>query len=76
VLKNELSSRPEESGAFPPTQGDENRLKAILRLQQAVEHGFLDADQMAADDDLKPLRGDSLFQALLAQVHKAHVSAQ
>jgi non-specific serine/threonine protein kinase/serine/threonine-protein kinase len=50
--------------------------EAILRLQQAVEHGFVDVDQMAADDDLKPLRGDSRFQALLAQVRKAHASAQ
>ena len=50
--------------------------EAILRLQQAVEHGFVDADQMAADDDWKPLRGDARFQALLGQVRKAHVSAQ
>jgi hypothetical protein len=50
--------------------------EAILRLQQAVEHGFLDADQMAGDYDLKSLRGDSRFQALLGQVRKAHVSAQ
>jgi len=50
--------------------------EAILRLQQAVEHGFVDADQMAADDDWRPLRGDARFQALLGQVRKAHVSAQ
>jgi eukaryotic-like serine/threonine-protein kinase len=50
--------------------------EAILRLQQAVQHGFLDADQMAADDDLKPLHADARFQALLGQVRKAHVSAQ
>ena len=49
---------------------------AILHLQQAVEHGFTDADQMAADDDLKPLRGDSRFQAVMAQVRKAHASGQ
>jgi tetratricopeptide (TPR) repeat protein len=50
--------------------------EAILRLQQAVQHGFLDADQMAADDDLKPLHADARFQALLGQVRKAHVSPQ
>jgi serine/threonine protein kinase len=44
--------------------------EAIHHLQQAVDHGFSDANQMASDDDLKSLRQDPRFQALLAKIQK------
>jgi eukaryotic-like serine/threonine-protein kinase len=38
---------------------------AIQYLQQAIEHGFSDADSMASDEDLKSLRNDPRFELLL-----------
>jgi hypothetical protein len=39
-------------------------------LQEAVKLGFADAGKLATDDDLKPLRADPRFQALLEEIKK------
>ena len=46
------------------------RQESLAYLEQAVNHGFERADEMAADDDLKSLRGDPRFNAILADVKK------
>jgi len=43
---------------------------ALDHLEQTVKLGFSDADQLTADDNLKPLQKDPRFQALLDQIHK------
>jgi hypothetical protein len=42
------------------------RAEALDWLRKAVEVGFSDADAMAENADLEPLRGDPGFQALVA----------
>jgi tetratricopeptide (TPR) repeat protein len=39
---------------------------AVRLLQEAVQHGYRDADEMQADEDLKDLRHNPDFQHLLA----------
>jgi eukaryotic-like serine/threonine-protein kinase len=41
--------------------------EAFTDLQQAVDHGFSDGEHMKNDNDLKSLRGDSRFEALVVQ---------
>jgi len=41
---------------------------ALQYLHEAIDRGFNDADFMMADDDLKPLRDNSDFQKLVAQL--------
>ena len=43
---------------------------AFADLQQAVDHGYSDGDHMKSDDDLKSLRGDPRFEALVAQARE------
>jgi pentatricopeptide repeat protein len=47
-----------------------NREHALDCLTQAVGHGYKDADWMAKDDDLKSLRGDPAFEALVARARE------
>jgi tetratricopeptide (TPR) repeat protein len=44
--------------------------QALQHLQEAVKLGFADAGRLSADDDLKPLRADARFQALLGEIQK------
>ena len=46
------------------------RQESLADLEQAVNHGFKRAEEMAADDDLKSLRGDPRFNAILADAKK------
>jgi tetratricopeptide (TPR) repeat protein len=46
------------------------RQESLANLEQAVDHGFQRADEMAADDDLKSLHGDPRFNAILANVKR------
>ena len=48
---------------------------AVNDLRTAIENGYNDADHLRVDDDLKSLRGDRRFQALLASVSKTAPSA-
>ena len=43
---------------------------AFTDLQQAVDHGYYDGDHMKSDDDLKSLRGDPRFEALIVQARQ------
>jgi non-specific serine/threonine protein kinase/serine/threonine-protein kinase len=53
------------------------RDEAFDHLRQAIDHGYWDAEQMRIDDDLKSLRGDPRFEALIAEAQKrAAASAQ
>jgi len=45
--------------------------EALTYLGEAIDHGFADADYMAQDDDLKSLRGDPRFAALVAKARHA-----
>ena len=47
-----------------------DRAAAIDWLGRSVTHGWSHADQIAADEDLKPLRGDPAFEALIAQARE------
>jgi len=49
---------------------------ALENLQQAVERGFSDASHMAEDDDLKSLRSDPRFTALLARAKEKAAASQ
>jgi tetratricopeptide (TPR) repeat protein len=49
-------------------QGD--RAKALRRLDEAVAHGYSHWDVMLRDSDLKVLRGDPAFDALVARAKK------
>lgn len=44
--------------------------QAVQQLQQAAQLGFKDADQLAGDEDFKPLRSDPRFPDLLASIRK------
>ncbi len=44
--------------------------QAFQQLQQAAQLGFKDADQLANDEDFKPLRSDPRFAELLASIRK------
>jgi eukaryotic-like serine/threonine-protein kinase len=46
------------------------RDEAFDHLRQAIDHGYWDAEQMRIDDDLKSLRGDPRFEALIAEAQK------
>jgi len=46
------------------------RANAIDCLRQALDHGYADPDEMAADNALKSLRNDSQYQSLLAEVRR------
>jgi serine/threonine protein kinase/tetratricopeptide (TPR) repeat protein len=46
------------------------REDAIQALQDAVDHGFLDHDTIANDDDLKSLHDHPRFDALVAEVRR------
>ena len=48
--------------------------EAFLQLQDAVKLGFIDADQLANDDDFKSLRSDPRFSELLASIRKQAIS--
>jgi non-specific serine/threonine protein kinase/serine/threonine-protein kinase len=48
------------------------REDALALLEEAVRHGFRDARRIASDDDLKSLRGDPRFEAVLAGLNGAH----
>jgi len=48
---------------------------ALQYLHDAIDRGFNDADFIMADDDLKPLRDNSDFQKLVAQLRPAAASA-
>ena len=45
---------------------------ALALLEEAVRHGLRDAKRIASDDDLKSLRGDPRFEAVLADLNGAH----
>ena len=49
--------------------------QALQHLQEAVKLGFADAGKLSADDDLKPLRADPRFQALLDEIQKKQGAA-
>ena len=51
------------------------RKPALLELERAVEFGFKDGEHMAKDDDLKGLRSDPRFHALLALLRAAPAPA-
>ena len=44
--------------------------EAFRQLEEAVKAGFEDADQLSTDDDMKPLRGDPRFAAVVDEVKK------
>jgi eukaryotic-like serine/threonine-protein kinase len=44
--------------------------EAFQQLQYAVDHGFTDVDNIAQDSDLKSLRGDPRFAAVLDKVRQ------
>jgi eukaryotic-like serine/threonine-protein kinase len=44
-------------------------------LREAISHGYKDADHIRVDDDLKSLRGDRRFEALLVDAAKPSTSA-
>ena len=46
--------------------------RAALRgdRKQALDHGWKEADPMAKDDDLRFLRGDPAFEALVARARE------
>jgi len=46
------------------------RDEAFLALQQAVDHGFLDHETIANDEDLKTLHADPRFDALVAEARR------
>ena len=50
--------------------------EAIDQLQQAQKLGFTNADQLAAEDDFKPLRTDPRFAELLASIRKQAAAPQ
>jgi serine/threonine protein kinase len=53
------------------------RDEAFDHLRRAIDHGYWDAEQMRIDDDLKSMRGDPRFEALIAEAQKrAAASAQ
>ena len=45
-----------------------HRDEAFQYLRQALDHGYHDAEHMAKDDDLKSLRNDSRFTALIQEL--------
>ena len=47
-----------------------HRKEALEYLQNAIDHGYNDADHMTKDDDLKSLRGDAKFDELVALARK------
>ena len=47
-----------------------HREEAFANLGQAIDHGFASAGAMAADNDLKPLRGDPRFEALVVKARQ------
>jgi tetratricopeptide (TPR) repeat protein len=49
--------------------------QAFQQLNEAVKAGFGDADQLTSDDDMKPLRSDPRFAALVAEIKKKHAVA-
>ncbi len=50
--------------------------EALHSLRQAIDHGWEGADSTASDDDLKSLRGDPRFQALVAELRQRAAAAQ
>ena len=46
------------------------RDQAFDHLQEAVQLGFDNTNQLTTDDDLKPLHDDPRFQALLEEIHR------
>jgi hypothetical protein len=51
--------------------------KAIARLGDAVQHGLRSNDsQIQTDDQLKSLRGDPRFDAIVADVHRRASASQ
>jgi eukaryotic-like serine/threonine-protein kinase len=53
------------------------RDEAFDHLRRAIDHGYWDSEQMRIDDDLKSMRGDPRFEALIAEAQKrAAASAQ
>jgi serine/threonine protein kinase/Flp pilus assembly protein TadD len=48
--------------------------QAFQQLQLAAQSGFKDADQLAGDEDFKPLRSDPRFPELLASIRKQAVT--
>jgi non-specific serine/threonine protein kinase/serine/threonine-protein kinase len=55
-------------GCLAALRGD--RKLALDWLGQAVGHGWRGADGMAEDSDLKSLRGDPRFEALVARTRE------
>ena len=55
-------------GCMSALRGD--RAAALRWLDQCVTHGWPHAEQMANDSDLKSLRGDPAFDALVARARK------
>ena len=47
-----------------------HRDAALEYLSNAIDHGFRNPDQMEAEDDLKPLHGDSRFEALVEKARQ------
>jgi serine/threonine protein kinase len=52
-----------------------DRDHAIQSLREAISHGYKDSDRMRVDDDLKSLRGDRRFEALLSKAAKPSPAA-
>ena len=52
------------------------REEALEYLHQAIEHGFSDSESLATDNDLRFLRGNPRFAALVAQAKQREVVSQ
>ncbi len=52
-----------------------HREEALDHLRQAIDHGYWDFEQMRVDSDLKSLRGDPRFEALIAEAQKRAAAA-
>jgi len=71
--------QPPEVGValFVLVLAEAGRLDEALRyLAQAIDHGYKNPEEMAADDTLKSLHGDARFEALVARAKERAVAAQ
>jgi non-specific serine/threonine protein kinase/serine/threonine-protein kinase len=65
-LGNSAAQRSAWYGFACATAAAGLQTEALRYLQEAVNHGYADADRLAADDDLKTLRDDPDFRRLVA----------
>ncbi len=78
VKQAEQAERPVQMQAHYTFSGGLSILgrtdEALQQLQQAAQLGFKDADQLATDEDFKPLRSDPRFAGLLESIRKQAVT--